>query len=98
MRGSHIDLRDIILQEEPENIDLRCDEILQEEEEEQQVHGLISRQAFQVAICCGLCQRPIKFVCLTTILALRQLEQLLFGPLDFVCVRCVNTHELHHGG
>lgn len=94
MRGENINLRDIVLNEIPEHVDLQCDEVLQEEEEQQ----VDSREAYQVSICCGACRRPIKFVCLASINTLRSLEELLFGPLDFLCVACVDHYRLNHGG
>lgn len=98
MRGLNVDLRDIILDELPEQVDLHCDEVLQEEEEEeQQVHPRC-RDLYQVAICCGLCNQPINFVCIAGIRTLRDLEQLLLGSLEFVCVGCVREHRLNHGG
>lgn len=97
MRGLNVNLRDIVLDELPEQVDLHCDEVLQDEEEEQQVHPRC-RDLYEVAICCGLCDQPIKFVCIAGISTLRQLEELLFGPLQFVCVSCVTEHRLNHGG
>lgn len=99
MRGSKVDLKDIVVGEIPEPVDLSCDEVLQfDEEEEQQVHEPTIQETYQVSICCGLCRRPIKFVCLASISSIRGLETLLFGSLDFVCVQCVNDHKLNHGG
>lgn len=93
-----MDLRDIVLGELPDAVSLHCDEILQDEEEEQQVHGQISEELYEVSICCGLCDEPIKFVCCATISAVRALQELLFGSLKFVCCRCVNDKKLNHGG
>lgn len=98
MRGNSLDLQDIVLNELPENVDLHCYEVLQDEEEEQQVHQPMGRDAFEVAICCGICHRPIKFVCFASISTLQQLESLLFGSLDFVCHPCVRDNRLNHGG
>lgn len=97
MRGFRVDLRDIVLGEVPEVVDLSCDEVLQEEEE-QQVHEATIQEAYEVSICCGICQRPIRFVCLATISSILELQALLFGSLNFVCVRCVNDQKLNHGG
>lgn len=94
-----MDLRDIVLGEIPEVVDLSCDEVLQdEEEEEQQVHEATIQEAYEVSICCGICHRPIRCVCLATISSIRELQTLLFGSLDFVCVPCVNEQKLNHGG
>lgn len=103
MRGNKVDLQEIILQEVPENVDLHCAEVLQEEEEveveeEQQVHEEIIREPYEVSIRCGVCDKPIRCVCLASISAIRELQQLLFGPLQFVCVPCVNDQKLNHGG
>lgn len=94
-----MDLPDIIVGELPEPVDLHCEEeVLQDEEEEQQVHGQTSEDLYEVSICCGLCHQPIKFVCKATISAVRSLQELLFGPLNFVCCRCVRDKKLNHGG
>lgn len=97
MRGQRVELKDIILEDLPEPVSLECDEVLQEEEEEQQVHGPI-QETYQVSVSCGLCKQPMRFVCLATIIAVRQLQSLLFGQLDLVCVRCVRDNKLNHGG
>lgn len=99
MRGFNVDLRDIVVNEIPDAVDLYCDEVLQEDqEEEQQLPDQVIQETYEVSICCGICQQPINFVCLATISAVRQLQELLFGPLSFVCVRCVIDRRLHHGG
>lgn len=99
MRGVEVNLRGIVLEEEvPQHIRLECDEVLQEEEEEEQQVPPTSRYAYEVSICCGGCHQPIKCVCLASISTLRQFETLLFGDLEFLCVRCVREHKLDHGG
>lgn len=90
-----MNLRDIVLGELPEHVELHCDEVLQEEEEQQVPDA---REAYEVSICCGSCHRPIKFVCLASINSLRSFESLLLRSLDFLCVRCVTHYRLNHGG
>lgn len=99
MIGQNVNLKDIVLNEVPDAVDLHCGEVLQEEEEEeQQVHEAIIQEPYRVSICCGYCRQPITFVCLATIIAVRQLQELLFGPLGLVCARCVIERRLNHGG
>lgn len=99
MRGNTVDLKEIVLGENPEAVDLHCEEVLQDEvEEEQQVHEPIVHELYEVSICCGFCHRPIKFACRATISSIRDLQSLLLGPFDFLCVKCVNEKKLNHGG
>lgn len=98
MRGIKVDLQDIVVGEVPEPVDLICDEVLQPEEEEQQVHEPTIQETYEVSICCGCCHRPIRFVCLASISSIRGLQSLLLGSLDFVCLQCVNDQKLNHGG
>lgn len=93
MRGPTATLRDIVLTEQgPETVDLHCYEEMPHEEEESG-----SRDLFRVATDCGVCQRRLRFVCSSDTEALRKFQEVLF-QLQFVCVSCVKTLKLDHGG
>jgi len=93
MIGPEATLHDIVLTEQPpETVDLHCYEQMPPEEEESE-----TRDLYRVAADCGLCRSRVRFVCLAEQEDIRHFQDLLFG-ISFVCLRCVKTQKLNHGG
>ncbi|ACU27458.1 E7 [Canis familiaris papillomavirus 6] len=97
MIGQEPTLPDIVLtaQLPPETVDLHCYEQIPAEEEEEEEPA--SRDLYRVAALCGLCGSRVRFVCLAESDDIRHFQRLLFN-LSFVCLRCVKTEKLNHGG
>lgn len=85
---------DILLTEVPEAIDLHCYEQMPPEEQEEEQDA---RNPYRVTVDCGLCKRTVKFVVLSDSEDIRALQEVLF-TVSFLCLECVKTNRLHHGG
>lgn len=92
MIGIEATLKDIVLTEEPEAVDLLCHEQLPPEEEE-----LETRDPYRIAADCGLCHNRVRFICLADPVDILQFQQVLF-KVSLVCLTCVKKQKLHHGG
>lgn len=86
MIGPQSTLRDIVLEELPDQVRLLCDENLQEEEVEPQ-------EDYKVYANCGHCNRHLKLQIRATASAVRLLQELLLGDLDLVCPRCSEKYN-----
>ncbi|AKG54925.1 E7 protein [Human papillomavirus 204] len=78
-------LETILLEEEPNVLDLHCYEevaLSDEEEESQQV-----QQPYLVTVPCAQCLNVVTFTCAADLLSIRELQQLLFDCL-FLCETC----------
>lgn len=90
MVGERPTLQDILLTEQPQAVDLVCDEELGEEEEQQVQQG---EDLFQVEIQCPLCDSPLRFCVRGTPESVRQFHQLLLDNLGFLCLNCYRHHR-----
>lgn len=79
-------LQDIVLQEQPENVDLLCNEELPSEEE-------LDLAPYQILTTCGTCDSQIKIVVFCDLQTIRQLQQLLLGSLRVVCPLCARRNN-----
>lgn len=91
MHGSSPTLQDIVLSEQPtevqpDEVDLRCyEELLPEEVLDQPEPDV---DPYRVLVPCGKCERIIKLAILATSCGVVTLEQLLLGELQIVCPPC----------
>lgn len=93
MIGQETTIPDIVLTAQtPETVDLHCYEQITLEEEEP-----APRDLYRVSASCGLCSSRVRFVCLAEREDIQKFHQLLFD-LSFVCLSCVKTQKLNHGG
>lgn len=98
MRGERATLSDIVLQEEPELVNLYCDEeMLEEEEEEEQVQIILD--PFRMRVQCGLCDQRIQFYIAANQDSIRQFQTLLLGSLRIICRDCAHNSccSCNHG-
>nr|QBA85128.1 putative early protein E7 [Tadarida brasiliensis papillomavirus] len=109
MRGLQADIKEIILQqwgEEPENIDLRCSEVFDEndlaEEEQEQVPPVPTpsdsdsdADLFSVETACAFCSQVVTFVCKARDPGIRNLQSVLVTQdLEFTCWDCVREYGI----
>lgn len=93
MHGHTPTIKDIILTETPDVVDLHCDEqLLDSSEEEDNGHcdqpAEPAQLAHRVLTECGLCGRPVRLVVLCDAGGLRQLQQLIVDVVAIVCPGC----------
>lgn len=102
MRGDKPALRDLISAEEPDNIDLYCHEIIEEEAIEQQPEVEFQPSpAYEIVSFvggCGDCNSDICFIVKATREAVRSLQELLLQDLQFVCYQCATTRINNNHG
>nr|AAQ95178.1 putative transforming protein E7 [human papillomavirus 71]AAQ95185.1 putative transforming protein E7 [human papillomavirus 71]AAQ95199.1 putative transforming protein E7 [human papillomavirus 71]QIT07802.1 early protein E7 [human papillomavirus 71] len=94
MRGQQCTLKDIVLQLQPEVVDLYCHEqFASSDEEDNRVDGEQptepAQQAYRVVSYCGRCCRAVRLVVESDEADIRALQQLLLGTLTIVCPICV---------
>lgn len=100
MRGDRPALRDLILEEEPVNIDLFCYEMLEELEQEEEPEEVILDPYEIVTFIneCGLCHSEIAFSVRAFKSAIRSVQQqVLVGTLQFLCFECASAQASNHG-
>nr|ADG96221.1 E7 protein [human papillomavirus 81] len=97
MHGQAATIKDIVLDEYPDVIDLHCHEqLLDSSEEEVDVDDRDSgeqlveqtQQAYRVVTTCGICKCLVRLVVLSGDADLRLLQQLLTDTLSIVCPGC----------
>nr|ALT54926.1 E7 [human papillomavirus 62]ALT54934.1 E7 [human papillomavirus 62]WAB53685.1 E7 [human papillomavirus 62]WAB53990.1 E7 [human papillomavirus 62]WBM83558.1 E7 protein [human papillomavirus 62] len=95
MHGQAATIKDIVLQERPDVVDLHCHEQLLDSSEEevddrdsgeQPVER--AQQAHRVVTTCGICNCLVRLVVLSGDAELRRLQQLLTDALEIVCPGC----------
>ncbi|AOY65115.1 E7 [Equus caballus papillomavirus 8] len=98
MRGRNVTLRDIVLEERPQLVDLHCDEQLPPEEEEEEVANyeeVVEVTPYRVALPCGVCASPLRLFIQATDEGRRGLELLLFRDLAIICPSCARNETRH---
>ncbi|AEA35048.1 early protein E7 [Papio hamadryas papillomavirus 1] len=97
MIGPHPTLADIVLELEPEPVDLRCYEQLDSSDDEDEIdhHQQQARpvhqedgECFRILSDCHICQNTVSLVVYSTHDDLHVLEDLLMGNLEIVCPNC----------
>nr|ALJ32778.1 early protein E7 [Human papillomavirus type 61]ALJ32785.1 early protein E7 [Human papillomavirus type 61] len=94
MHGQVATIKDIVLEERPEVVDLHCNEQLldsSESEEEDSVREQLvqqAQQAYRVVTTCGICKCPVRLVVQCGDADLKVLQELLLGELSIVCPGC----------
>ncbi|ABX56066.1 E7 [Macaca fascicularis papillomavirus 3] len=98
MIGPGPTLQDIVLELEPEPVDLRCYEQLDSSEDEDEIdhHQQQDRpdvqeddgERFRILSDCHVCQNTVSLVVHSTHDDLHILEDLLMGTLEIVCPNC----------
>lgn len=99
MHGQVATIKDIVLQELPDVVDLHCNEQLldsSESESEDERDGVgvqeqlveQAQQAYGVVTTCGRCYCPVRLVVQCRDADVKALQQLLQDNLSIVCPRC----------
>lgn len=95
MHGQTPTIKDIIISEIPDVVNLHCDEQLLDSSEEEDNRDCVRDQpaepaqlAHRVLTECGLCRRPVRLVVLCGAGDLRQLQQLMVNAVAIVCPGC----------
>ncbi|AGV05015.1 E7 [Castor canadensis papillomavirus 1] len=87
MIGPHPTLKDIVLQEVPEVVDLNCYEQVPPEDILLEEVGRVS-DLYQVVCHCARCDHLIRLTLIAEHAALQVLHQLLCGDISIVCPSC----------
>nr|WJJ59293.1 MAG: E7 protein [Leptonychotes weddellii papillomavirus 9] len=95
MHGEKATLHDIVLQEQPDAVDLKCYEQMPPQEEERP--GTVT-YPYRVATDCGICKRTVRCVVLAEEGDVRTFQELLCGNFCFVCQSCAKRHQFNYGG
>lgn len=91
MRGDAPSLKDITLDMVPDAVDLHCDEVLPESEEEQEEQRSVQLvlEYYEVGCACYCCERKVRFTCAADADSILLLQELLVeSGLQFLCARC----------
>lgn len=94
MHGQVATIKDIVLEERPEVVDLHCNEQLldsSESEEEDSVREQLveqAQQAYRVVTTCGWCKCLVRLAVECRDADVKVLQQLLLDNLSIVCPRC----------
>ncbi|AEQ98806.1 E7 [Human papillomavirus 155] len=86
MHGEAVNIRDIVLEDVNELIlpaNLLSDEDLSQEAEQESDHS-----PYEVVVHCNNCQVKLKFAVEASPEGIRGFQQLLLGPLSFLCTGC----------
>ncbi|AMB19779.1 early protein E7 [Alouatta guariba papillomavirus 1] len=104
MIGATPTLKDIVLTELPEPVDLHCDEQIneeddrqseeEEEEEEEEDYEVTHQSLYQIVSVCDTCHADIRLLVNCTETDIQILEHLLSGTLALVCPRCARMVRL----
>nr|WJJ59261.1 MAG: E7 protein [Hydrurga leptonyx papillomavirus 2] len=92
MIGKEPSLKDIVLEEVPCPVDLRCYEEVEEAERER-VDPDQNVQPYNVLLTCGHCDHPVRIVVLATHKQIRDLQRLLLEGLALTCPICVRQRQ-----
>ncbi|ACC99409.1 E7 [Macaca fascicularis papillomavirus 9] len=100
MIGPKATLQDIVLELEPEVVDLMCHEELDssEDEDEDAIHHqyydvtpVEQGSQYRIVCDCYSCGNTLRLVVHSTEADVRVLEDLLMGTLEIVCPRCAGS-------
>lgn len=101
MRGETAALRDLIVDEKPDVIDLFCYELIDEEVEEEPEVEFQPPPAYETVSFvggCGVCHSDICFIVNASREAIRTLQSLLLQELQFLCYECAKAQiDSNHG-
>lgn len=94
MIGNEPNLKDIVLNCVPDAVDLHCDEVLPEEEEEEEGSLQFVLDYYEVGCACYCCERRVKFTCAADPDSILLLQELLVeSGLQFLCARCAVSNK-----
>lgn len=94
MIGNEPKLKDIVLNCVPDAVDLYCDEVLPEEEEEEEGSLQFVLDYYEVGCACYCCERRVKFTCAADPDSILLLQELLVeSGLQFLCARCAVSNK-----
>ncbi|ATQ38078.1 E7 [Alphapapillomavirus 3] len=96
MHGQVATIKDIVLEEVPDVVDLHCNEQVldssesEEEDDRDSVQQPVeqAQQAYRVVTTCGSCWCPVRLVVQCGDADLKVLQQLLEDNVSLVCPRC----------
>ncbi|AAA79409.1 transforming protein E7 [Human papillomavirus 23] len=88
MIGKQATLRDIVLEELVQPIDLHCHEELTEEVEEAVVEEEPEYTPYKIIVVCGGCETQLKLYVLATDFGIRSFQASLLENVKLVCPAC----------
>ena len=97
MVGNEVTLQDIVLELEPQAIDLFCyeEELPTEQDPSSAEEPDPVKIPYKVVAPCGCCGSRLRLCLLATISGIRTLETLLLEEINLLCPPC--RHSLQHG-